>query len=384
MTQRNEPFAMHWAQQCQPLGLPPGSYDPRTQRWTDCSKAGTGANTIATAEQQLRSEQGRRTALVVTSCFDPHADAVVAALATRGVEVIRLNAEDWLSTHTVSWQFCQNQSTSFTISDHLARQVSIPAGVCAGYYRTPARVAPHVDTGSAAGQSFSSCESAAFLDSLYSHDGIRWVSAPHLIRRAEAKVPQLELAMSLGLRIPRTLVTNSPQDAYRFAKDLDFDVAVKPLMTSDVEGDGTMHEIYTRRLARADVEDHIESVRLAPTVLQEYVQKATEIRVTFIGCDTFATEIDSQSVEGAETDWRQVNPFAVPHRPISLPESLIAVLRRFLNHYGLSFGAFDLIKTPNGDYVFLENNPNGQWYWLEVLTGQPMAASMARLLTNDQ
>jgi hypothetical protein len=47
---------------------------------------------------------------------------------------------------------------------------------------------------------------------------------------------------------------------------------------------------------------------------------------------------------------------------------------------GLHFGAIDLLETPDGDYVFLENNPNGQWYWIEMITGQPMARAMADLL----
>jgi glutathione synthase/RimK-type ligase-like ATP-grasp enzyme len=31
----------------------------------------------------------------------------------------------------------------------------------------------------------------------------------------------------------------------------------------------------------------------------------------------------------------------------------------------LTFGAIDLIETPEGEYVFLEVNPNGQWLWLD-------------------
>ncbi len=31
----------------------------------------------------------------------------------------------------------------------------------------------------------------------------------------------------------------------------------------------------------------------------------------------------------------------------------------------LSFGTIDLVETPEGDYVFLEVNPSGQWLWLD-------------------
>jgi hypothetical protein len=41
---------------------------------------------------------------------------------------------------------------------------------------------------------------------------------------------------------------------------------------------------------------------------------------------------------------------------------------------------------PHGDavlprLVFLEPNPNGQWYWIELSTGAPMADAMSDLLS---
>jgi D-alanine-D-alanine ligase-like ATP-grasp enzyme len=31
----------------------------------------------------------------------------------------------------------------------------------------------------------------------------------------------------------------------------------------------------------------------------------------------------------------------------------------------LAFGALDFVVTPEGELVFLEVNPNGQWLWLD-------------------
>jgi glutathione synthase/RimK-type ligase-like ATP-grasp enzyme len=36
---------------------------------------------------------------------------------------------------------------------------------------------------------------------------------------------------------------------------------------------------------------------------------------------------------------------------------------------GLSFGALDFVLTPDGRFVFLEINPNGQWMWLDDKLG---------------
>lgn len=47
---------------------------------------------------------------------------------------------------------------------------------------------------------------------------------------------------------------------------------------------------------------------------------------------------------------------------------------------GLTYGAIDMILTPNGRYIFLEINPNGQYLWVESRTGVPISAAIARLL----
>ncbi|MEV4245300.1 hypothetical protein AB0J63_18065 [Streptosporangium canum] len=47
---------------------------------------------------------------------------------------------------------------------------------------------------------------------------------------------------------------------------------------------------------------------------------------------------------------------------------------------GLTYGAIDLILTPDGRYVFLEINPNGQFLWIEDATGLPIGAAIGDLL----
>jgi hypothetical protein len=39
--------------------------------------------------------------------------------------------------------------------------------------------------------------------------------------------------------------------------------------------------------------------------------------------------------------------------------------------------------TPDGEYVFAEINPNGQWLWIEQATGLPIAEALADLLTDE-
>ena len=43
---------------------------------------------------------------------------------------------------------------------------------------------------------------------------------------------------------------------------------------------------------------------------------------------------------------------------------------------GLRMSNIDMILTPDGEYVFLEANPNGQWAWIEDCTGFPLTTAL--------
>lgn len=58
---------------------------------------------------------------------------------------------------------------------------------------------------------------------------------------------------------------------------------------------------------------------------------------------------------------------------IPTPEHVRSGVRRLLADLRLRFGALDFIVTPDGDWVFLEVNPNGEWAWIDELT--PLIAS---------
>lgn len=47
---------------------------------------------------------------------------------------------------------------------------------------------------------------------------------------------------------------------------------------------------------------------------------------------------------------------------------------------GVLFGALDFVRTPSGEYVFLESNVNGQWLWIQQDTGADIAGAVADLL----
>ena len=63
------------------------------------------------------------------------------------------------------------------------------------------------------------------------------------------------------------------------------------------------------------------------------------------------------------------------------PPDTVDKLRKMLEIFGLNFGAFDIIRDDDDELYFIELNPNGQWYWIEILTQMPMVKAMADLIT---
>jgi glutathione synthase/RimK-type ligase-like ATP-grasp enzyme len=110
---------------------------------------------------------------------------------------------------------------------------------------------------------------------------------------------------------------------------------------------------------------------------QEHLAKAVELRVTLVGDRVFAAAVDSQALERSRVDWRKASTELVDAwTPHALPAEVAARLRQLAARLGLSYGAADLVITPDGRHVFLEINPAGEWFWLDDVFG-PRALSTA-------
>jgi glutathione synthase/RimK-type ligase-like ATP-grasp enzyme len=207
-----------------------------------------------------------------------------------------------------------------------------------------------------------------------------WVSHPLTLRRAEVKALQLVAASRAGLKIPHTLITNDPERATPFVAAMgDAECAVKPLLAVGVtDEEGGFRMPLTTMLPRGH---SLESVAHAPTILQPYVEKAFELRCVVIGERIFAAKMDTQANEKSRIDSRGGDP---DHEIFQLPDEVEASLHRVMDSFGLNFASLDMIVTPDGEFVFLELNPNGQWLWIEYELGLPLVASMADLLMSSR
>src|SRR6185295_7622249 len=96
-----------------------------------------------------------------------------------------------------------------------------------------------------------------------------------------------------------------------------------------------------------------------------------------VGERVFAAAVDSQALERARIDWRKEGERLLrAWTPYPLPTAVAGRLLELAARLGLSYGAVDIVVTPDGRHVFLEINPAGEWFWLDDVFG-PRALSTA-------
>lgn len=204
------------------------------------------------------------------------------------------------------------------------------------------------------------------------------------IRHAQNKQLQLQLAQQLGLVIPKTLITNDPDSVRQFYRGCEGNVVAKMLSSFAVCEEGQERVVFTNAVKAEDLED-LESLRFSPMTFQERISKALELRVVLIGDRVFTASIDSQEYERSRVDWRRDAVARLDAwRPFDLSDEVAGKLQTLLDSFGLQYGAFDLILKPDGQYVFLELNPTGEFFWLDRIVGLPISNAIADVLAGER
>lgn len=315
--------------------------------------------------------------LIVTNKFDTTVDMVIEQLEKRDCKFYRLNSEDFPSQ--VKCTINQsNESVDGYFNVGYERKVNF-SEINSIYYRRPGR--HRIDEGIQVKEhrKFAYEESTVALSGALMLPSVVWLNDPQKIKIAEIKIKQLQIAKNIGFRIPKTLITNEPAQIIKFFDDCDGQIITKPLTHGVLNVSGEYNTIYTNRVTK----EHLKSVgfvEFAPCLFQEYVNKAIELRVTIVGKSIFAAEIHSQNSEIAKDDWRRYDIENTPHKIHKLPQEIENLCLDMVSYYHLNFAAFDFVLTPEGKYVFLEMNPNGQWGWIESLTGLPICNAIADFL----
>lgn len=210
------------------------------------------------------------------------------------------------------------------------------------------------------------------LNGLYQLLDCPWMNDPIRNEIASRKAEQLRVAAELGLATPRTLMTSDADRARAFVEHLGVGQVVYKTFAAT-------HQVWREtRLFGHDDFAALDSLRFAPVIFQELVPAVADVRVTIVGDEIYAMSIDGRGT-GYEIDFR-VDLQHATTAAVTLPDPVAKQLLRLMERFGLVYGAVDLRLTEDGDYVFLEINPAGEFLFAEHRAGLPITDAVSRWL----
>jgi ATP-grasp ribosomal peptide maturase len=313
------------------------------------------------------------TVLALARDLDWSADRLVEELARRGVPVFRTDLAAFPQALKLDARLGPDGWDGVLATGH--RQVRL-RDIRSVWYRHPSHF-EFPDGMSGPERQHAAAEARVGLAGVLGCLDVLWVNHP--ARESDALKPrQLHVARRCGLTVPDTVVTNDPAAVRGFAAVHGGEpLAGKTLAAALLVESGRLQMAYTRCVEPAELAD-LAGIELTAHLFQPFLVKAWEARVTVVGEQVFAAAVHAGS-DAAQVDFR-ADYASLEYQVVVPPEPVVAGMRRFMQAFGLSFGAFDFIVTPAGEWVMLECNSAGAYGWLEEQLDLPISAALADLL----
>jgi glutathione synthase/RimK-type ligase-like ATP-grasp enzyme len=209
-----------------------------------------------------------------------------------------------------------------------------------------------------------------------------WVSDYYAIQRANDKIRQLTAAQALGFQVPDTLIT-SDKDAVRVFVKKHGTIIMKTIFPLRKEDEGKMNILFATRISENNL-PNLDTLFTSPAIFQQVIDRPIcDVRVTVVNDRVFAASIinTSEAIDSSIRDWK-VGQFGgkMSYERLELPKDIAEKCINHVQKMGLKFGAIDLVMDRHKKFWFLENNPNGQWGFVERQTGLPIGKAFADLL----
>ncbi|MFI1398156.1 ATP-grasp ribosomal peptide maturase [Streptomyces sp. NPDC020681] len=303
------------------------------------------------------------TVLVLTCEQDVTADMVVDRLNARGVPLLRFDPADMPARCAMSAEYVHGEFEGYLSTGSRVVNVDHIRSV---WVRRPGLPAAHAEDAC----EWLTVECAQAFYGLLEGLGARWMNPLAAADRARLKPWQVRLAHRCGFPVPATVVTTYPQVAQRFAE------RYRHVVVKSVSGRpaGEPPVALPTTLVPADAD--FSSVSAGPTLLQRFVGRSADIRLTVVGDQFFA----ARKVSAADQVDGRFGNTGECWRPVETPGHIRRAANAYLLSAQLVYGAFDFAEDADGTWWFLECNQGGQFGFVELETGQPIADAVAEWL----
>lgn len=217
-----------------------------------------------------------------------------------------------------------------------------------------------------------------FLDAL---QHLPWINPLRIAQEViDNKLSQLSAARSAGLVIPATLLSNNAGEVRSFFTACNGHMIMKlhGALSRTMSGTGAF---LPTTLVRQEDLDELEALVYCPMIFQEAIAKQYELRIAYVDGEFFTGKIMAETNPSDNVlDWRASSQTKTRWQPYTLPAAEATKLHQLMQALRLPFGAIDMIRQPDGTYVFLEVNPQGEWGMLQRDLDYPIAQTIASKL----
>jgi len=191
---------------------------------------------------------------------------------------------------------------------------------------------------------------------------------PHDFHNHMGKINILNIA-SKFFTTPQTLIT------FKLAgiENINVDEIVAKSLTSGLTT--TNKALFTTAVKKETLHPDF------PWFLQEKINSNADLTVFICGDQFFCYEKDRSKLVGL--DWRSEQSFDTNKKEwfrFHPSEKLLNSLKGFIAEMNVNWGRIDLMRTLNGDNVFLEFNANGQWVFLDYSGEDKLVQNVAKYL----
>jgi glutathione synthase/RimK-type ligase-like ATP-grasp enzyme len=332
---------------------------------------------------------------IVTEKFDAHADVLIRLVNDfDGWNIFRFHPDESITTLEYEVHLFRDKPKELIVKNNITQKILNLSDVDTVWWRKPKPVTVNRDDFDDYDEKFIHREYPNFLKGIWGMmaNETFWVSHPRALFEASYKIEQLERARKLGFNIPNTIISNNIDEVAMFIESnprVIYKLLSSPMLLeqedlNELAKIGKLSEMPTVVKTTLITKKHIDQlsgIKFVPSMFQEYIDKLYELRITVVGDEVFCAKINSQQSEKTMIDFRDYS-VNIPYEYYNLPKDIELLCKQLVKSYNLQYSAIDIVVDRNKNYIFLESNPNGQFYWVQVNVPElKMAESLANLLT---
>lgn len=234
--------------------------------------------------------------LFLTNRDDASVEYLIGKFREHSIDYLRINSED---LELLNFEVDPTGRVKCFVEDQIYVFSKVKSVV---FKRIPTKYNNPPDDENAA---YLNNERKHFFEGLYlTLEDAKWVNPMFATHTAERKIYQLKAASSIGLNIPKSIITNKLKTAIAFL-EAQSRAIIKPISNGLQVLKDKAYSIYTTAINAQGFRDlELAETFNTPVFLQERIANRYDIRVTVVGETVFAVRI---SKESTDVDWRKPN-----------------------------------------------------------------------------